>query len=237
MDQVSRPMQFLLIGVLAFAAVWYVALRPKAGTSGEPATPPAAQPVAAPKSAIPGGLGNSVDKARAAKTQGGATAAGRSAQANAADPTVAAAKPAPAKAAPVKPSVTRAQPKPNPKPKPATRTHRARPEPAGASPGKVRRALARGHTVVLLFYTASGSDDRAVRSELSGVGRRGGRVNVWGVSVRGLSRFRNVLAGVQVLQTPSVLVLSPRGRDPVLLAGYTDRTEIDQVAAAALRRR
>src|SRR5687768_11327288 len=73
MDQVSRPMQVLLIGTLAFAALWFVALRPKADTTS-PAAPAAGTQAPAPakKSAIPGGLGDSVDKARATKAQGDA---------------------------------------------------------------------------------------------------------------------------------------------------------------------
>ena len=224
-------MQFLLIGTIGFALLWFVALRPKPPEGGGPAAPtPAPAGQAAPKSSIPGGLGRSVDKARAAKTQGDAAAATHEAQANATAPATAskpAATPAAQKATPVA-----AKPKPARAVKPVP----ARPEPAGASPAKVRRALARGHAVVLLFYSSAGSDDRAVRSELRGVSRRGGRVNVWDVPVRGLSRFKAVLAGTQILQTPSVLFLSPRGRPPVVLNGYTDRAEIDQVAAAMLRK-
>ena len=64
----------------------------------------------------------------------------------------------------------------------------------------VRHALADGDVVVLLFWGA-GSDDRLVRSELSQVDRRGGRVHAWPVSVRGLARFKNVLRGIDVVQT------------------------------------
>jgi ABC-type molybdenum transport system ATPase subunit/photorepair protein PhrA len=58
---------------------------------------------------------------------------------------------------------------------------------------------------------------------------------VWGVSVRGLSRFKNVLQDVQVLQSPTVVVLSHR--KPYVFPGYTDHAEIDQAAAVALRPR
>jgi hypothetical protein len=104
------------------------------------------------------------------------------------------------------------------------------------TPAKVRRALARGNAVVLLFYSARSADDRAVRGELAAVDRRGGRVSAWAVSIRGLSRFKNVLKDVQVLQSPTALVLH-RTRAPVLFAGYTDHAEIDQAAAVALARR
>ena len=107
--------------------------------------------------------------------------------------------------------------------------------PGFANPAKVRAALAKRHVVVLLFFSARSSDDRAVRRELAAVDSRGGRVQVWAVSVRGLSRFKNVLQDVQVLQSPTVVVLSHR--KPYVFPGYTDHAEIDQAAAVALRPR
>ncbi|MDX6649430.1 MAG: hypothetical protein QOJ97_1381 [Solirubrobacteraceae bacterium] len=233
MDQVSRPIQFLLIGVLAFAALWFVALRPKTDSGGAAAPPPAAAAPAPAKSSLPGGLGTAVDKARTTQAQGNAAAA---AQSGTTTSTLGAA-PAPAPAA-AKPATTAAKPRAAARPaKPRAATPvRRRAEGPGPTPAKVRRGLAQRHAVVLLFYSAASSDDRAVRSELAGVSRRGGRVDTWAIPVSALSRFANVLQGVQVFQTPSVVVLSST-RKPMLLAGYTDRAEIDQVANAALRRR
>jgi hypothetical protein len=236
MDQVSRPVQFLLIGVLAFAALWFVALRPKADGGGGAAPPPAAAaPAAQSKSALPGGLGTAVDKARATRAQGDAAAA---AQSGTATSTLGAAPPPAAASKPVTTAAVAPKPRPAPVKAPARAAKPARPraEGPGPTPGKVRRGLAQRHAVVLLFYSAASSDDRAVLSELAGVSRRGGRVDTWAIPVSALSRFANVLQGVQVFQTPSVVVLSST-RKPMLLAGYTDRAEIDQVANAALRRR
>src|SRR4051812_42710914 len=89
MDQVSRPLQILLILVLGFAGLWFVALRPKKDTGGAPAPAPApaasAPATSTPqKSAIPGGLGRAVDKARQTKVQGDAAAAARPDQLDAA---------------------------------------------------------------------------------------------------------------------------------------------------------
>ncbi len=213
-------MQVLLIATLAFAAVWFVALRPKTDPGGAPATPAAAKAAPPAKSAVPGAPGDALDKARAT-----------SAQADAAVPS-SGPQTAPVAATP-RPQPRAAQPPAAPR---AGKRKARRAEPAGASPHKVRQALLRRHAVVLLFYSDAGADDRAVHSEVAGVARRGGRVNVWSVPVSGLSRFKNVLAGAQVLQTPAVLILSPRGRPPVLLNGYTDVAEIDQITAAALRK-
>jgi hypothetical protein len=223
MEHVSRPMQALLVATVAFALLWFVALRPKADAGGEPAAAappaPAQTTPAKPRSAIPGGLGKSVDKARETKSTGDVAAAVQDGK------PVAAVTPTPPAGA-----ATTAKPAPavaKPKPKPVA---------AKGAPAGLRRALARGHVAVLLFYSSASSDDRAVRDEVAGVSRRGGKVYVKAVRVSKLSRYREVLTGVQVLQTPSVVILR-KGKDPVLLAGYTDRKEIDQISAALLRKR
>ena len=57
MDQVSRPVQIVLVLVLGFAGLWFVALRPKSDDGGgapAPAPTPAAQtPAAKPDAAAP----------------------------------------------------------------------------------------------------------------------------------------------------------------------------------------
>ena len=228
-------------------------------------TPPAKSDAAPPKkSPIPGGLGRAVDKANSTKAQEDAAAAKADApapnttetpvQTPPAKPVVKAA-PAPTvavsgtglvragtvaiglvntgidKAIGAKTDI--AGVKPSTAHRPVKVAPHARP--GFANPAKVRAALAKRHVVVLLFFSARSSDDRAVRRELAAVNSRGGRVQVWGVSVRGLSRFKNVLQDVQVLQSPTVVVLSHR--KPYVFPGYTDHAEIDQAAAVALRPR
>lgn len=289
MDQVSRPFQIVLVLVLGFAGLWFVALRPKPDSGGgapAPTPAPAVQPPApaasngaapAKKSPIPGGLGRAVDKANATKAQGDAAAVAADASKTTAQNTTA----TPVQPPPTQPPVKSATP--TPPVKAATLTPPSAAGPAGilrastvafglvnigldkaigaetgiravkaaaapraaraagegrsafATPGKIRAALARRHVVVLLFFSARSSDDRAVRAEVAAVDRRGGRVQVWAVSVRGLARFKNVLQGVQVLQSPSVVVLSRH--TPYVFPGFTDRAEIDQAAAVALRPR
>jgi hypothetical protein len=122
--------------------------------------------------------------------------------------------------------------------RPAARPHSSGAPPArlpGVTPGTVRRALARGDVVVLLFWAPNSSDDRLVRSELVQVAGRGGRVHAWAVSVRGLSRFNNILRGIDVVQSPSVVVLA-RGAAPRRFEGYTDHAEIDQATLIDLTR-
>jgi hypothetical protein len=277
MDQVSRPFQIVLVLVLGFAGVWFVALRPKTdtGAGGAPASAPAAQTPATPqsdaapaqkKSAIPGGLGNAVDKARAAKTQGDADAATRSAKVDAkADPQPQNTTATPVQAPPAKAPVSSDAASSKSATKTAggatalvqvggvtygllttglDRTAAAKAlakadrqsRPGFATPAKVRAALAKNKVVVLLFFQARSADDRAVRGELAAVDRHHGRVKAWAVSVRGLPRFKNVMSDVEVLQSPTVVVLS-RHADPYMFPGFTTHAEIDQATSVALRRK
>jgi len=67
-QQIGLPMRIALVAVLALAAVWFVALRPKSGGgSSTPAPPPTAPGVA--------GLTRSIDKARAATAAANASVA------------------------------------------------------------------------------------------------------------------------------------------------------------------
>src|SRR5947209_3182207 len=267
MSELSRPFQVGLVLVLAFAALWFVALRKHGASTPTPAPTPthAATPAPAPhKSAIPGGLGRAVDKANATKTQGDAAAAatdrqGAAPESQTASPASAATQPAPRAAAPAKTPSATAAAAPGAPVSPSRRIgqvlaqrlagndnaavqsgmvavglfgaailgNEARPAASAApaarlpaaprtvrhaapsvTPAMVRRALGRGHAVALLFYSPLSSDDRAVRAELSQVNRRGGRVAVYGVALNGLARFKDVLRGIQVVQSPTVVVMA-----------------------------
>jgi len=224
MDQISRPFQIVLALTLAFAALYMVALRPKEEAPPAPPPPPSQ---AASKSAIPGAPGDALDKAREAQRQGAAGAAQRPGQIDGA------AEGIPGAAAQ---GGTRAAGAPAGGP--GSGDPGARRVPAGrgfATPQRVESALASRRAVVLLFYSSRASDDRAVRSELAGVSRRGGRVVVMAASIRGVSRFGRVTRGVQILQSPTVVVIGP-SRQARTFTGFTDRTEIDQAVATALRR-
>jgi len=229
MSELSRPFQVGLVLVLAFAALWFVALRKHSATPAPTPTHAANSAPSPHKSAIPGGLGRAVDKANAAKAQGDAAAATASRQGAApGTQTGAGAQPA---ITPAKPSAARAGAAPRPKLPAAPRAvPHALPS---VTPAMVRNALRRGDAVALLFYSPLSSDDLAVRAELPQVDRRGGRVAVYGVGLNGLARFKNVLRGIQIVQSPTVVVMA-RGAKPRLLEGYTDHAEIDQATLLAL---
>lgn len=224
MNQVSRPLQILLVAVLLFGAVYMLALRPKADagspTAAKPAKSTTTSPAQGPGSSIPGGLGKAITKARGAAAQSDATNQ-RVQQASGGGST-------PTSTAPAPPARTSAaKPAARPAPHPA-----AAPKATPASIA-VAAAMAQGKVVVLLFWNQAASDDRSVRAELAHVSSHRGRVLIVAAPVRQVSLFSSSIRGVQVLQSPTVIVVDRRHRARTLV-GYTDRTEIGQAVDDAL---
>ena len=104
--------------------------------------------------------------------------------------------------------------------------------PAGAATGAAGGAAC-GDLVRLSVVVA---DDQLVRGELGHVSRHGGRVFIVSAPVREVSRFDAVIRGVQVLQSPTILVID-RNHHARTLVGYTDRAEIGQSVSAAVAAR
>jgi len=116
-------------------------------------------------------------------------------------------------------------------PRPAP--HPAATPKATSSPAAVSTAMANGKVVVLLFWNQQASDDRSVRAELAHVSSHGGRVLIVAAPVRQVSLFSDSTRGVQVLQSPTIIVVDRRHRARTLV-GYTDRAEIGQAVDGAL---
>ena len=93
--------------------------------------------------------------------------------------------------------------------------------------------MAHGKVVVLLFWNRQAADDRSVRQELAHVSSHGGRALIVAAPVRQVSLFSDSIRGVQVLQSPTIIVIDRRHRARTLV-GYTDRAEIGQAVDVAL---
>jgi hypothetical protein len=119
-------------------------------------------------------------------------------------------------------------------PKPATRPA-ATPK-ATSSPAAVSTAMANGKVVVLLFWNQQASDDRRVRDELAHVSSHGGKALIVAAPVRQVSLFSTSIRGIQVLQSPTILVVDHRHQARTLV-GYTDRAEIGQAVDDAVASR
>jgi hypothetical protein len=101
-------------------------------------------------------------------------------------------------------------------------------------PVKVRKAIRQGDVVVLLFWNRKGPDDRDVRRSLRKVDTFDGRVVTKAAPLSAISRYGRIARGVDVNQSPTVVVVDPELRAETIV-GYTDTETIDQAVVDALR--
>jgi hypothetical protein len=215
MSQISPPMRIVLIGAVVFLAAWVAFLRP--GGEGDTATPAATAPAAtATTTAAQSAPGKVVERAqqaadaasaRATEAAGGETAEKRAGSA----------------------ARTKAGT--------ATGTASARAGIAGSKVGlpvKTAAALAADKVLVLYLWNPKAGDDRLVRSELRHVDRHRGKVVVQVADVRRIARYAPIARGVDVQQSPAIVVVD-RERRGTLLQGYADAGTIDQAVSDALR--
>jgi hypothetical protein len=230
MTNVSRPLIALLVGTVAFFALWIVALKPSASGSA----------------AHSGGLGqyqsaiNAARKSVKLQDQQGATAANVPTTAT---PSAPAATPAAHDTAAAPAAKAAATPAPATAPAAATNAarHARRPDPrttvdgAGAAHrfNLVTHTLRADKVLAILFYNPAGADDRAVKQELASVPRYGGRVVKLAIPVAELARYAAITTQVVVSTTPT-LVLIDRRRQASLITGFADRFEIVQRVEDAL---
>jgi hypothetical protein len=216
-EQLSLPYRIAFVVLLAVAGLWFAVLRPKTG--GEPAstTPPGVT-----------GLANDVSKAKGAVAASNASAAGSEAAANAVGSTTRSAKPATSAAA-AKPATGAKAPaavKPVKPAKPGLA--------ADAAPGDPSRPLLAnidaGKVAVVLFWNRAGSDDRATRTALRAVDRHHGKVVATAIPVADVGKYEAITRGVQVLESPTVLVIGAGGKAREI-TGYTQAGEIDQAVS------
>lgn len=102
-------------------------------------------------------------------------------------------------------------------------------------PSPVARALNAKKTVVVLFWNRGGVDDRSVKSSVDRLPRRGGKTAVFTDKVANLSSYTRITAAASVNQTPSLVIVNPKGQAEVL-SGYYDFQTIRQYVRNAARR-
>jgi cytoskeletal protein RodZ len=220
-DQVNRPLLISLLATVVLAAGWMMFLRPGAVQS-------TTEQVTAPHQAV--------TQAREA------AAATEKSQATTDAATDAAADETPAAAS--KPATKAAEPAtPTAKAKAATPAPTAKAEKADArQAGKadeeaaVLHELDAGKVVVLLFWDASGADDRAARDAVGDLDLRAGKVTVHRIATKDVGRFESVTQGVSVTQSPTTIVIAPDARARTI-AGLSEPTEVDQMVREALASR
>jgi hypothetical protein len=226
-DKISLPFRIVLIVALVFAVLWFLVLRPKPVTGGEPAA------------TAPGvtGLANDVAKANKAVDASNAAAARSEGAANAVggSSTTATAKPSATAAKPEATSATAKPAKPATSVTPAAGAKPAKPGLADdAAPGDPSRPLLAsvdaGKVVVVLFWNKNAPDDRATRRALRGIDLHGGRVVASAVPIGDVGRYEAITRGAQILESPTVLVIGAGGKARAI-TGYTQSGEIDQAVS------
>ena len=225
MSQISPPLRILLAGSIVFLAAWFVMLRPSAETT--PPAPPAA-PAAAPGEGLasnPNGPTAKTSVGRAVQQANGASQATEEAT-KAHGGVVDKAAPAPKTA--TKPGAATAT-----EPAPAAEEDAA--ETAGL-PTDVAKAIADKKVLVMLFWNPGAADDRMVRRELRGIDRHKGDVKVHVANVEDIARYAPITRGVNVEQSPSVVVVGSDLKAD-LLTGWADAETIDQYVSDAIRAR
>jgi hypothetical protein len=102
-------------------------------------------------------------------------------------------------------------------------------------PTRVAKALDAKKTVVVLFWTKGGIEDRSVKSSVDRLPRRGGKTAVFTDKVANLSDYTRITAAASVNRTPALVIVNPKGQAEVL-NGYYDFQTIRQFVRNASRR-
>jgi hypothetical protein len=101
-------------------------------------------------------------------------------------------------------------------------------------PKPVAAALRKRQVLVLLFWNGRSADDKAVHAALEHVDRWNGRVSVQSAPISRIARYGRIARGVDVQQSPTVVVADPNLRAETLV-GYVDAATINQTVVDALR--
>jgi hypothetical protein len=260
MTQLSRPYQIALVAMGLLVAVWFVALRGhSSGGGGSSRSTPAgaaAPKPAAPSSSYPSapgvaGLTRAIQKAHGAVSESERNAKQlqeKAAQASSASPAAGAGASAPSSgagalthaASPSSRGTSAAHSNAHPATAPRGSSH-----PTGAPRAKAGAALAMQHTVeaelkqgklvVILFWNPSSTVDATVQRELLAVQRSlGGSVAVHVARAGQVGSFGVFTRTIQVLQTPTMLVVNKHGQTTTLV-GLTDAFTLRQAVAEAKR--
>jgi hypothetical protein len=217
MGTLPKPLIGLLLGTVAFFAIWMVALKPHSSASG------GSQSGAGQYQPAINKAHQAVTTSNHANAKLGAPTATTSATTPAA--TTPAAQPATtAKAIHAKAThakVTKAKAAPA---KPTTESASAI---AGVSAKTVGTAIRAGKVVAILFYNDAAADDRAMKTELASIPTHAGQVVKVAVPVSQLIQFSSLTQTVDVNTAPE-LVLIDHARQASTLVGYADGVEIAQ---------
>lgn len=213
MSQISPPMRILLAGAIAFLAVWMLFLKPGPGTKAPSPTPDSMRTAVANDPNGPPaktGLGRAVQKAHGASQTSDAANAAAGGTAGTA----------------VKPGASTQT-------KPSTATTPKTVDPALAKlPTWLKDSIDK-KVVAILFFNDNAADDRRTLAAFKRSYRAHGDVVARSVPVSEISRYGGVARGVDVQQSPTIVVID-RKRGANSLVGYSGLATINQAIVDGL---
>jgi hypothetical protein len=92
--------------------------------------------------------------------------------------------------------------------------------------------LAKGNVVVLLFWNPAGTDDVVAHQAVQAISHTQKHVAVKEASASQVANFGSITRGVQIYQTPTILVINKSGQT-LVLTGSQDAFSIEQTIAEA----
>lgn len=211
MDQISPPMRIVLAVAVVFLAAYMLVLKPKDETTAAPAATPATPATASASDANSANtkLGKAVEGARGAAA---ATEAKQNATSAATGDGTASA-----------PSTTSSTPS-------TTSKGTAAGKPVDASLATLPKWLQDSmdnKVVAILFTNGKAADDRRTRAALALAFAAHGKVVKRAVPISQIARYRPVAQGVDVQQSPTLMVID-RNRQAQSLVGYSSVDTINQ---------
>ena len=214
----SRSLIALLVGTVAFFALWLIALKPGGSGNGSNSSSQ--------------GLGQYQSAINKAHKAVGVSNASNAASGN--DGTASSTSTAPGSGHAAK-ATTKSATNGKPVPHLAAKVG-AHNRATLARLSTVQHALAAHKMVVMLFYNPAASDDQAVKQELNGVPTHRGKVVKLTIPLNEAANFSAVTQQVPVNFSPTLVLIARSGETHEII-GYSDQFEIAQRVADGLASR
>jgi hypothetical protein len=210
MDQISPPMRIVLVVAIVFAAAYMLVLKPK-----DEAVAPAPEPAPAVQAGGPEAntaLGQAVEQANEAANASEAANAARGAESTAGETKTQ-----------NPPATTQAAPGTQ---KPVAPADKAVAEDLKDLPGWLAESMDK-RVVAVLFTNAESADDRRTSKALQQAYDYNGDVVTRVVNVKKISDYQAIAEGVDVSQSPTLMVIA-KDRSAEVLTGFSSRNTISQ---------
>lgn len=221
----SRSLIALLVGTVAFFALWLIALKPGgSGSNGSSSSQ---------------GLGqyqSAINKAHQAVTTSNASNAASGNDGTSSTTSSTAASGGTSSTSSTAPSQPATKSSTGTHSSPAATGKATHSRAAAARLSSVQHAMAQHKVVAMLFYNPLAADDQAVKQELASVSTHRGQVVKLTIPLDEASNFTAVTQQVPVNFSPTLVLIAPNGQTGEIV-GFSDQLEIAQRVNDALAAR